>query len=124
LVGLFAVLRIGRHAMIHTDTDGQLQRKEHFRENGFHAPAERQSLFRIRLREQESEFVSPDTERRIGSAQSTFEGCCGCTKNLISTRMAMLIVHFFETMQIKDNQAQRGTVASPAIKLFLKCLAE
>ena len=51
LVGLFTVLRERGYAVVHVDTDAELQRLQRFGENGFDAAAERQGLVRIGLRQ-------------------------------------------------------------------------
>src|SRR5262249_55188720 len=69
LVGLLAILGKGSHAVVHADAHSELQGVQHLAEEGFHAAAEGESLFRIGLRQQQRDFVTADTKRRIGGAQ-------------------------------------------------------
>ena len=59
--------------MIHADGNFQLKRLEHLRKNRFHAAAERKSLLRVGLRQEQGELVAPDAESRVGSAQRLLE---------------------------------------------------
>src|SRR5215472_41111 len=120
LIGLLRVLRKDRDAVIHADGNFELERPEHLGKNRFHAAAEGQSLLRIRLRQEQSEFVAADAKSRVGSTQRLLKRRRGGAQNFVPARMAVLVVHFLETMQVQDNQAERMRVAASAIQFFFE----
>src|SRR5881275_1939247 len=62
-------------AIIHADGNLQLQRLEDLDKYRFDAAAERKSLLRVRLRQEQGELIASDAEGRVGRAQRFLERC-------------------------------------------------
>src|SRR6266567_1414508 len=110
--------------MIHGDGNRKLERAKNFREDHADAPAQRQGLRGIGLREQQSEFIDANAESGVRSTESFLESCRRCAQDFISARVAVLVVHFLEAMKIEDNQAQRMSVAASAVEFLVKIFGE
>jgi hypothetical protein len=103
LLGLFSVLRKGSHAMIHAYAHAELKGVDHLYENRFDSATQRQRLFGIRLRQEESEFIASDAKGGVGSAKSFLQRSGGGAKDIVATGMSVLIVDFFKAVQIKND---------------------
>ncbi len=119
-IGLIAVLRKSGNAMIHGDTDGQLQGLKGFSENHADTAAESEGLCSVGLRKKQGELIATDAERRVRSAHRFLQGTGNATKNLVATRMAVLIVHFLEAMEVQDDDTEWKSIATGAIEFFLE----
>src|SRR5881275_2600832 len=108
------------NAMIHADGNLQLQRLEDLDKYRFDAAAERKSLLRVRLRQEQGELIASDAEGRVGSAQSFLERCRRGAQNLITAGVAVFVVYFFEAVQIQNHQAQRLRVTARTIQFFFE----
>jgi len=124
LVSLLAIVREDRDAMVHVDADAQGKRMQLFRKYSSDTAAECQRLVGVRLRQEQREFISSYAKSGVRSTQRFLECGGGGAQNFIAARMAMLIVNFFEAMQIENDEAELRAVSTGAVQLFLKGLAE
>src|SRR5260370_40658809 len=68
--------------------------------------------------------MAADTESRIGSAQGFLQGSCGSAQYVITARMAVLVIYFFEAVQVECDQAERLAIAPRAIEFLFECFSE
>src|ERR1035438_1661342 len=124
LVGLLAVLREVSNAAVHIYADADLQSFERLRENDFHAPAEGNGLWLIRLRKQEGKFIAADTESGIRSAQRFLQCRSGGAQHFIAPWMPVFVVYFLEAMQIENHEAERLVVTPRTVQFLVKRFTE
>ena len=70
------------------------------------------------------ELIAADAEGGVGSTKRFLQRGRSGAQNFIAARMAVLVVDFFETMEIEDDQAELRAVPAAAIELFVKDFAE
>src|SRR5260370_34643089 len=97
---------------------------DHLDKDGFDSATQSQRLLGIRLWQEESEFVASYAESGVRSAEGFFQRSGGCAKDIITTRMPVFIVDFFEAVQIEDDQAERRAVAAGAIEFLFEGLSK
>src|SRR5260370_40899893 len=68
--------------------------------------------------------MAADTESRVGSAQGFRQGSCGSAQYVITARMAVLVIYFFEAVQVECDQAERLAIAPRAIEFLFECFSE
>src|SRR5260370_37019972 len=68
--------------------------------------------------------MAADTESRIGSAQGFLQGSCGSAQYVITAPMAVLVIYFFEAVQVECGQAERLAIAPRAIEFLFECFSE
>src|SRR6516162_2393352 len=124
LLGLFAILRESRDAVVHGNRKGESERTEYFDENGFHATAEGQRLNGLGLRKEQGKLISADAKRGVGGTQSPAKGCGGRSENLIATRMAVLVVYLLKAVEIENDKAERRAIAAGPSEFFFEGFRE
>src|SRR6266436_1620193 len=69
-------------------------------------------------------LVAADAKSVVRGAQRPFQGGGSGAQNIIAPRMAMLVIHFLEAVQIQHDETQWLTIAPRAIEFLLECFGE
>src|SRR6266852_4979649 len=120
LIAVLAVLREGGDSVVHADGNPKLERAKNFREDHANTTAETVGLRGISLRKQQCEFVATDAEGGVGGTKSFLESGGSGAKNVVATRVAVLVVHFLKAVQIETHQTERVRIAASAIEFFIE----
>jgi hypothetical protein len=120
LINGVSVGRIRSYAVIHADAESDVQRTYDFREDDADAFAESEGLRSVGLGKQQGKFVPAEAESGVGSTKRSLQRGGDGAKNIVTARMAELVVDFFEAMQVERNQAERLGVAFGTIEFFLE----
>jgi len=124
LLGLLAILRESCDAVVHRNRKSESERTENFDENGFHATAEGKRLNGVGLRKEQGKLISADAKRGVGGTQSPAKGCSGRSKNVIATRMAVLVVYLLKAVEIENDKAERQAIAAGPSEFFFEGFRE
>ena len=124
LIGLVTIVGKSGDTVIHADADGQIHGLQGFGKDDADTPTEIDGLSRIRLGEDQGEFVAAGAKGKIGSSQSFLQGGGGRLKDLIAARMSMLVVDFLEAVEVENDQSEGMPVTAGAVEFFLKSLAK
>jgi hypothetical protein len=115
LVALIGILRVGGDAMVHAHADGQVQWPENFGKHNADAAAERRSLRRLGLRQDQRKFVATGAKSGVRCAERLSKSGRRCMKNFVAARVAVLVVHFLKAVQIQRDQTERVRIPARTI---------
>src|SRR4029450_12865344 len=85
---------------------------------------EARSLRRIGLRKDQCKFVATGAESGVRRAERLSERGRRGMKNFVAARMAALVVHFLEVVQIQRAQAGGMRIAARTIQFFSQSFVE
>src|ERR1700690_567021 len=88
------------------------------------AAAQCDGLLRIRLRQQESEFVASNTKRKIKNSHGLAKHSSSQLKHLVTLQVAAPIVHFFQFVKIQNDDREMLTVSFRPVQFFVEIFVE
>jgi len=84
----------------------------------------RRSFLQIHARQQQRKLLTTKPRRRVVVARNVLQRLRNLPNHHIADRMSILIVHWFQVIDIKHQQGARRTVTTPTFNLARQCDAE
>src|SRR6516165_59278 len=112
---LIPVGRMHRNAEIKRDTDIHFERPELILIFGAYATTEGKGLVRVRLGQEQREFVPANAEGEIGGTQSSAERGSRDLQDVIALQMPETVIDLLQFVQVKNHDGELLAVTLGAI---------